>query len=139
MCHSDILTEIDGVPSQRLHNIGLSMVYDTVTTPPNLVGSEPGAPSNDDFVAQELNSHLRLRGYLNSVLSNLYTTERAYCRPDEVAIVLTDIARRLDVWYWSLPLNMRFPRHPAAFLLTIPRMSGLMVNLGLCHFKLTTN
>ena len=131
LLESDILTEIDGVPSQRLHNIGLSMAFDTVTTPPNLMGSEPGPPSVHDYAIQELHSHLRLRGYLNSVLANLYTTDRAYCRPDEVAVVLTDIARRLDVWYWSLPLEMRFPRHPAAFLLTMPQMSDLMVSMKL--------
>ena len=103
------------------------MANDTVATPPNLIGSEPGAPTDEEYALQELRSHLQLRGYLNSVLANLYTTERAYCRPEEVAIVLTDIARRLDVWYWSLPLDMRFPRHSAAFIMTVPNMSDTMV------------
>ncbi|KAK5058967.1 hypothetical protein LTR84_011231 [Exophiala bonariae] len=139
LLESDILTEIDGVPSHRLHNIGLPTAFDAVTTPPNLMGSEPGSSLTYDYAIQELHSHLTLRGYLNSVLANLYTTERAYCRPDEIAANLTDIARRLDIWYWSLPLEMRFPRHPAAFLLTIPRMSDKMVSMKFQHFRTIIN
>ncbi|KIX01281.1 uncharacterized protein Z518_09006 [Rhinocladiella mackenziei CBS 650.93] len=123
---SDILTEIDGIPSQRLHNIGVSLANDTVTTPPNLFGHDFSAPPGESHPSWELQAHLRLRGYLNSVLDNLYTANRAYCRPDDVAEPLTDIARRLDLWYWSLPLDMRFPRHPSAFLFAANRMSAPM-------------
>ncbi len=124
---SDILSEIDGVPSQRLHNIAVSLAQETVTTSPHPLGNEQIAPTQDDALTQELQAHLRLRGYMNSILDNLYTLNRAYCRPEDVAVVLTDIARRLDLWYWTLPLDMRFPRHPSAFVLTSHSMYDVMV------------
>ena len=130
---SDILSEIDGVPSQRLHNIVVALDSETITTPPNLFGNEPTVPTDEDYQSQELQAHLRLRGYMNSVLENLYTLDRAYCRPEDVAIVLTDIARRLDLWYWTLPLDMRFPRHPSAFMLASHTMSDhIMVSQEVC-------
>lgn len=126
LCASDILSEIDGVPSQRLHNIAVALAQETVTSPSSLSGNEPVASTNDDYHSQEVHAHLRLRGYMNSILDNLYTLNRAYCRPEDVAIVLTDIARRLDLWYWTLPLDMRFPRHPSAFVLTSHNMSDMV-------------
>lgn len=104
------------------------LVLDPVSVPSDLFRTEPTAPRGDEFHVQELQAHLRLRGYMNSVLDNLYTLNRAYCRPEEVAEVLTDIGRRLDLWYWTLPLEMRFSRHPSAFFLGSHRTSDLMVS-----------
>jgi hypothetical protein len=66
---------------------------------------------------------------MNSILENFYVLERAYCRPEHVSRVLPDIARRLDHWYWTLPADMRFPRHPSAFILASNTMSDLMVRV----------
>jgi hypothetical protein len=82
---------------------------------------------------------------MNNILDNLYIVRRAYCRPEDVATVLTDIASRLDLWYWTLPMNMRFPRHPSAFALAPYSMSNVMVGRvcncqgGICLTLLRTN
>lgn len=109
---SDILSEIDGIPSHRLHVIGLSLASEAITTPTPHFGQELRAPVGDE---NELHMHLRLRGLMNMVLDNLYTMERAYCRPVDIADVVTDLSSRLDRWYWSLPVSSRFLRHPSAF------------------------
>ncbi|KIW64919.1 hypothetical protein, variant [Phialophora macrospora] len=134
---SDILSEIDGIPSERLHKIAVALDRNTVTTPPNLFETEPTASAADDYQSQELQAHLRLRGYMNSILENFYVLQRAYCRPEHVARALPDIARRLDHWYWTLPPDMRFPRHPSAFILASNSMSDLMVRVDVAFLGTT--
>ncbi|EXJ74467.1 uncharacterized protein A1O5_02763 [Cladophialophora psammophila CBS 110553] len=126
---SDILSEVDGLPLERLHNLFVAtMTQDAAATPPSLFGNEPIAASVDNYQSQELLAHLQLRAYMNNILEHMYQIERAYCRPEDVAGVVTDIARRLDLWYWTLPLSMRFPRHPSSFCLASHNMSHIMVS-----------
>jgi hypothetical protein len=127
-CYSDILSEIDGVPLQRIHSIIATLSHETMDTPPKFEQDEEGRISAIDYQILELKAHLQLRGYMNAIFNDLYIRERGYCRPPEVAIVLTEIARRLDLWYWTLPLDLRFPRHPTSFELTPQSTSGVMVS-----------
>ncbi|KAK5453329.1 hypothetical protein LTS15_006514 [Exophiala xenobiotica] len=126
---SDILTEVDGVPGKLLRNSDLRLREDALIGTPSDFSVDSMTFCAADSSTQELQAHLRLRGYLNTIIDSLYPLERAYCRPYDVAVLLTDIARRLDLWYWTLPINMRFPRHASALLLTKEPMNPTMDEL----------
>ncbi|KAK5305153.1 hypothetical protein LTR99_004219 [Exophiala xenobiotica] len=125
----DILTEVDGVPGKLLRNNDLRLHEDALIGTPSDFSVDSMTFCGADSSTQELQAHLRLRGYLNTIIDSLYPLERAYCRPYDVAVLLTDIARRLDLWYWTLPINMRFPRHASALLLTKEPMNPTMDEL----------
>ncbi|OQU94047.1 Fungal Zn2-Cys6 binuclear cluster domain-containing protein isoform 2 [Cladophialophora immunda] len=126
---SDILSEVDGVPSERLHTVIVAaLTQNRAVAHPNVFGNELVAAPVDNHQSQEIRAHLQLRAYMNTILEHMYNVDRAYCRPSQVAAVVTDIARRLDLWYWTLPLNMRFPRHPSSFCLAPSDMWHIMVS-----------
>ncbi len=115
------------MPGKLLRNSDIRLREDALIGTPSDFSVDSMTFCGDDNSTQELQAHLRLRGYLNTILDSLYPLERAYCRPYDVAVLLTDVARRLDLWYWTLPINMRFPRHPSALLLTKEPMNLTMV------------
>ncbi|KIX93068.1 uncharacterized protein Z520_11125 [Fonsecaea multimorphosa CBS 102226] len=135
MSISDILSEIDGVPSDRLHTVIVAALNrTTAVTVPQVLGNEPIQASVDNYQSLELQTHLQLRAYMNTILEHMYSAQRAYCRPDEVAGVITEIGRRLDLWYWNLPLNLRFPRHPSSFRLASNNVSHLLDELRFRYY-----
>ncbi|OAP63945.1 hypothetical protein AYL99_03172 [Fonsecaea erecta] len=118
MSISDILSEVDGVPSERLHSlIVAALTRSTTIAPPNPFENEPFTASADNYKCLELQAHLQLRAYMNTILEHMYKLDRAYCRPEDVEGVITEIGQRLDMWYWTLPPSMRFPRHSSSFYL----------------------
>jgi hypothetical protein len=98
-------------------------------TPSKVEQDEDSRVNAIEYQILELQAHSQLRGYMNTIFNDLYIRERGYCRPPDVAIVLTEIARRLDLWYWTLPLDLRFPRHPTSFELTPQSAASVMVSL----------
>ncbi|KAH0829448.1 hypothetical protein FOPE_10216 [Fonsecaea pedrosoi] len=135
LLESDILSEVDGVPSERLHAIIVTaLTQDMAVTFPNVFTNAQSATSVENHHSRELQAHLQLRAYMNTILEHMYNIDRAYCRPRHVAAVVTDIARRLDLWYWTLPLTMRFPRHPSSFCLASEDMSHIMDELSFRYY-----
>lgn len=65
----------------------------------------PFSMDNDDP-----SRHLWLRAHLNKTLAEVYTTEQAYCHPNDIQELVTTQDRGLVKWYHQLPLRDQFPR-----------------------------
>ncbi len=128
---SDLLTEIDGIPARILPTVDIRLGGDLFIDSPGDMDTAATALCGADNHARELHAHIRLRGYLNTILSSLYPTQQTFCRPHDVADFLTDMGKRLDLWYWNLPAHLRFPRRPAALLLATSGMTSRMVGVTL--------
>jgi hypothetical protein len=91
---SDILTELDGIPSQPILN---QDVHTHITV---------------------IDKHFWLRNHQNKVL-RLYTTDMAYAQPHDVGDLIRALSTELDSWYRSLPFEDQFVRD-----ITTLRMAG---------------
>lgn len=65
-------------------------------------------------VGTYIESHTWLRGHQNRIL-HLYTPNKAYARPHELADLVARLSAELREWYHSQPLDRRFPRDATTF------------------------
>ena len=117
---SDILTELDGVPSATSPpsvNVSLSNQSKHRASPSN--------PTHEYYIQ----SHIFLRLILNKVLGSLHTANEAYITPGEAGPIVSSLSIKLDTWYQSLPLEIQFSRHISSFNLTSRVMSSRIVGI----------
>ncbi|OJJ54903.1 hypothetical protein ASPSYDRAFT_435077 [Aspergillus sydowii CBS 593.65] len=72
-----------------------------------------------------------LRARLNRIISEMYTTDQAYCKPENVASIVTEISLELECWYRSLPMDLHFTRDVKSFQIRQPRMSTRLKEISL--------
>ncbi|KAN0092135.1 hypothetical protein V8E51_017982 [Hyaloscypha variabilis] len=108
LLESDILTELDGVPSA-------SSLRPITVIPPLSSGHGAVSDSTHNYA---IHSELFLRVILNKVLGGLYTANEAYITPEEAGPVISSVSIKLDTWYQSLPLEMQFSRNISSFHIT---------------------
>ena len=119
---SDILSEIDGFT-----------VFQTTTQ--HGLSSDPATSSahHSDTLENSfpLDAHLYLRICLNSILENLYSPEKAYAQPYEIADLVQRSEAKLRDWYRSLPLSQQFVRDLSTFTMSVSTLSLQQVNTGI--------
>jgi hypothetical protein len=52
----------------------------------------------------------------------MYTTNQAYCKPQNAASIITGTLSELELWYRSLPVDLQFIRDVKTFEILQPRM-----------------
>lgn len=109
MITSDILTEVDGFPSQAYRVV---QPRGLLPLQPITQGASPAETSESIFYLQ---CHLWLRDALNKILHDLYTPNKAYAHPYELAESVGPFSSRLRQWYRALPIEYQFIRDLATF------------------------
>ncbi|KAF4629864.1 hypothetical protein G7Y89_g8279 [Cudoniella acicularis] len=126
LLESDILTELDGVPS--------------ASSPQPLKLSAPDRSVVNSTHEYYFQSQMFLRYCLNRVLGSLYTANEAYITPQQAGPIISAISSNLETWFQSLPLDMQFSRNVSSFNLTPrlmpPRIKELALRYYACHFML---
>ena len=133
MVASDILTEIDGFPSSASlstlnHDIDKMQLVEHASHE----DLQTEAAEETRFYVEH---HTKLRSFLNRVLHQLYTPNKAYAQPHELADLVCGLSAELRQWYQSLPLSQQFVRDATIFSLHLPSMSLRLVRIWLptCH------
>ncbi|KAH8897607.1 hypothetical protein GQ53DRAFT_817898 [Thozetella sp. PMI_491] len=119
----DILTEVDGFPSNTI----LHLLESTLVRGPRHLAD---LTSDEEYIK----SHFWLRNNLNTILS-LYTPNKAYAQPHELADLVNDLSTELRDWYRSQPRARQFPRDATTFSMHIPSMSTRMKEIAVRYFS----
>lgn len=104
---SDILTEIDDVPS----TISLGLLASFAERDPGrngytdiLAGADDSEPPSRAYI----DSHLWLRSMLNKILVELYGPDNAYGQPHDISHLVQNLSGQLQSWYLSVPPSQQF-------------------------------
>lgn len=77
-------------------------------------------------------ANMWLRSCLNRVLDHMFITGQAYCQPQEVSPVITEVLLDIENWYRALPLQLQFVRDARSFEILIPEISMRTVSSKYC-------
>lgn len=122
------MTEIDGFPSSA----ALSILSRSINDEIEAVASITNDVLLDDATEEAkilIDNHARLRAFLNRVLHQLYTPNKAYAQPHELADLVCSLSAELRQWYQTLPLEQQFVRDATIFSLHVPSMSLRVVSI----------
>ena len=125
--NSDILTEIDGFPSSSSLSILNRDTDDEMETAASISHDALLADASADAKAF-IENHVKLRSFVNRVLHHLYTPNKAYAQPHELADLVCSLSAELRQWYQILPLEQQFVRDATIFSLHVPSMSLRVVS-----------
>jgi hypothetical protein len=86
-----------------------------------------------------LTANMWLRSCLNRVLDHMFITGQAYCQPQEVSPVITEVLLDIESWYRALPLHLQFIRDARSFEIIMPQISMRTVSWKFCpaHYLIT--
>lgn len=79
--------------------------------------------------------NLWLRARLNRIISEMYTTDQAYCKPENVASIIKGTSSDLEFWYRSLPMDAQFIRDVKSFEVLRPRMPTRLKEISLRYYS----
>ncbi|KAH7139851.1 hypothetical protein B0J13DRAFT_68285 [Dactylonectria estremocensis] len=119
---SDILTEIDGFASKSCP----SLLPDYPESSAFAAVSSEGQQAVDwgeSLDRNAIENHTWLRCHLNRTLHLLYSPNKAYAQPHELADIVSSFAGDLSRWYRSRPLNQQFSRDTTTLSMYMPDMS----------------
>jgi hypothetical protein len=127
--NSDILSKLDGIPMRRTPTVRLcgnryldrdSMDPLPQSTSPEELNLRIEREYNIDGTSRSMTAHsseyyfswiLWLRARLNRIISEMYTTNQAYCKPQNVTSIITGTHRSLNfgtgLFRWTYNLSAR--------------------------------
>ncbi|KAF7167778.1 hypothetical protein CNMCM6106_003221 [Aspergillus hiratsukae] len=142
-------SEIDGIPMRQTPTVRLcgnrrldrdSMDPLAQSATPEELNLRIERDHNIDGASPSITAHsseyyfswnLWLRARLNQIISEMYSTDRAYCKPQNVASIITETSSELGFWYRSLPMNLQFIRDVESFEILQPRMPTRLKEISL--------
>ncbi|KAF5529810.1 C6 zinc finger domain-containing protein [Fusarium mexicanum] len=104
---SDILTELDGIPSRTAKMLGK---YWPSTLNSSIDLHATAGPTDSQRILSLMKRHKELRSYLNHITQDLYLPEKANATPHELAQPIQNYSARLRQWYENLDCENQFAR-----------------------------
>ncbi|KAH7129233.1 hypothetical protein EDB81DRAFT_808912 [Dactylonectria macrodidyma] len=119
---SDILTEIDGFASKSCDSLLPDYLESSAFATINSEGQQ-AAGWIESIDRNAIENHMWLRCHLNRTLHHLYSPNKAYAQPHELADIVSGFADDLSRWYRSRPHNQQFSRDTTTLSMYMPDMS----------------
>lgn len=102
--YSDILTELEGAQLDFYNHV----LRDKCGVMPPTLALQMRSEKESDLHLTYMTQVFELRLIHNSILQQVYSIARAYCRPEHIAEQVATITRRLQKWYEALPQHDHF-------------------------------
>lgn len=102
--YSDILTELEGAQLDFYNHV----LRDKCGVMPPTLALQMRSERENDLRLTYMTQVFELRLIHNSILQQVYSIARAYCRPEHIAEQVATITTRLQKWYEALPQHDHF-------------------------------